>query len=418
MKRFIVFLLTFIFCISATVSASVGQRAVGKFESESNNTMNTADVINQDDTIYGYISSASDVDFYKVVFPLSGKANFWLGDIPSDEDYDLYVYDSNGNEIAYSAGTITTELISAIDVTANTTYYIEVDGFNGSYDASNAYKVRCKLLLDTYNYFCQGTASYSDPVYSITNLNNLYYKNTDGTTSSSTWLDKIKSGGCIASSYAMILKNLGATTTSAKYDIRTGKTGILEPDPFTVTLANTNFPSITQSNGVYIANTTRNPVYMYHADALAGFGKTYTSYNLRNLSDQDKANAIAYQLSLHPEGIAVSYASGTRTHTVVFTGTTYEVPTSYNFSLSRVSDEEMSMLATLDSEVTLESIQEWENAVNNKTRTTRASTYDGLFTVCDPVTTTSLSGNQVLFGNAYVGTSYGFSNATSIVVIN
>lgn len=394
---------------SSTYAFDVEPNAVAKNETESNDTMSTANLVNQDDTIYGKISSSSDTDYFKVVAGLSGYMNFWLGDIPSGKDYDLYVYNSSGTLLDKSIGTTSQELVSNIPVTKNSTYYFKVVGYNGSHDTNNKYRVRAKLYLNNYAYFCQNS-----PDYTTTNLDNLYYKNADGKPSSSTWLDRIKNAGCVATSYAMILKNLGATTTQPRYDVRTGSTSILQPDPFTVAYSNTLFPTITYTDGKYVANTTRDPVYMYHADAIGGFGRTYTSYSLTG-TDEDKANAIAYYLSLNPEGIAVSFQSGTRTHTVVFISTTHETPISYKPNLStRITVDE----SKLEGTVSEEEINAWITAYNSKTKlsaSVMASSYDGLFTVCDPV---GPNGNQVLFGNAYVGSSYGFSAAYKRIVIN
>jgi hypothetical protein len=394
---------------SFSYALDIEPKAVAKNETESNDTMSTANSVNQDDTIYGKISSSSDIDYFKVVAGLSGYMNFWLGDIPSGKDYDLYVYNSSGTLLGKSIGTTSQELVSNISVTKNSTYYFQVVGFNGSHDANNKYKVRAKLYLNSYAYYCQNS-----PNFTTTNLDNLYYKNADGSLSTSTWLARIKNAGCVASSYAMILKNLGATTTQSRYDVRTGSTSILQPDPFTVTYSNTLFPTITYTGGKYVANTTRDPVYMYHADAIGGFGKSYTSYSLTG-TDEEKANAIAYYLTLNPEGVAVSFQDGSRTHTVVFISTTYETPIGYTPSLSTTIMVDESKLENTVSE---EEINAWVTAYNSKTKLSASaltSNYDSLFTVCDPV---GPNGNQVLFGNAYVGSSYGFSAAYKIVVIN
>lgn len=73
----------------ATEASDVAPLAVLKTESESNDTRSAANLVNQDDTVTGYISSASDVDYFKVVASASGVFNFWLGNIPSGKDYDL-----------------------------------------------------------------------------------------------------------------------------------------------------------------------------------------------------------------------------------------------------------------------------------------------------------------------------------------
>jgi hypothetical protein len=72
------------------------------WETENNGTFSTADTIQDDDNVYGYISVAYDKDYYKITFESEGFANFYLGSIPSGQDYDLYVYDENYNEITKS----------------------------------------------------------------------------------------------------------------------------------------------------------------------------------------------------------------------------------------------------------------------------------------------------------------------------
>lgn len=114
-------------------------------ESESNNTYSSADLINDDDDVYGKISSSTDKDFYMVKFASSGKANFWLGSIPSGCDYDLYLLDSNGTtQLAQSInGGNADELISQYSVSANKWYYIKVVSWSG-YNTSTYYHLRAK----------------------------------------------------------------------------------------------------------------------------------------------------------------------------------------------------------------------------------------------------------------------------------
>ena len=61
-------------------------------ESENNNTVSAADKTYDDYDNYGAISSTSDVDWWKVTFTQNGEANFWLGNIPSGCNYNLYLY--------------------------------------------------------------------------------------------------------------------------------------------------------------------------------------------------------------------------------------------------------------------------------------------------------------------------------------
>ena len=94
---FLSLLLVVLLASSATLASEVHPLAVLKEESEPNNTRTTADLVNQDDTITGYISSSSDIDYFKVIPSVNGVFNFWLGDIPTGKDYDLYVYNSSGS---------------------------------------------------------------------------------------------------------------------------------------------------------------------------------------------------------------------------------------------------------------------------------------------------------------------------------
>ncbi len=130
------------------------------YETEPNNTMATAMTINDDDDLYGRIYDSTDVDWYKVKFPFAGKANIWLGNIPSGKDYDLEFYNSSGTKIGSSTTTNSQELIK-INVSANVWYYIKVYGYNGSHDTSN-YWLRAKVHPDYgamgWGYFFSNTS--------------------------------------------------------------------------------------------------------------------------------------------------------------------------------------------------------------------------------------------------------------------
>lgn len=381
-------------------ASDVTPSAILKTESEANNTRATANLVNQDDTITGYIGSSTDVDYFKVVASANGVFNFWLGNIPSGKDYDLYIYNSSGTLLRSSTSTSGyQELISGITATKGSTYYFMVKGKNGSYSATSAYTVRCKILMNPYAGFSQSSPANSATSFSTTNLDKLYSSGT-----SYTWLSKYKSAGCIIASYAMILRNLGATTSSSHYDFRSGVTGYLAADPFTVMLANTSWPTIANnSDGTYTASTTQNPVYTYHSRVASSFGQTINQVSIRNLDDKGKAEAIAYYLSLHPEGVAVSFESGTRTHTIVFVQTTVEVPSTYSPPTASVMAVTEYDLASDISELDMCSVS-----------TVAASDYDNSFTVCDP-SGTAYYGAPQSFSTSYAASSYGFDTAYRIL---
>ena len=397
---FLSLLLVVLLASSATLASEVHPLAVLKEESEPNNTRTTADLVNQDDTITGYISSSSDIDYFKVIPSVNGVFNFWLGDIPTGKDYDLYVYNSSGSLLGSSTDTGTTqEFVSGITAIKGNVYYFAVKGKNGSYNSTSEYTVRAKVLMNPYTGFSQTSPTNSATWFSTTNLDKLYSSG-----SSSSWLTGFKNAGCIIASYAMILRNLGATTSSSHYDFRSGSTGYLAADPFTVMLANTAWPTITaNSNGTYTANTSQDPVYTNHSRIASSFGKTIRQVALSGLSNTGKAEAIAYYLSLHPEGVAVSFQSGSRYHTVVFTQTTVEVSSTY-------SPPSASIMSAMDDEIPPElSELNTGNAI-----TVATSAYDNSFTVCDPSGTTYYGAPQS-FGSSYAGTSYGFSTAYRIM---
>lgn len=416
MKKFLRFAISILIVMTLTtsilssVAADIQPNAVAKNETEPNDMLATANSINQDDTIYAKISSNIDVDYFKVTAQMNGTMNFWVGNIPSGRDYDLKVYNSSGQELGSSAGITDQELVT-LPVTAGTTYYGKVYGYNGSYSTTEQYKYRTRLTLNTYNFFCQSPANFETK-----NLNNLYYKNKDGSLSSETWLSKINNGGCFVSSYAMVLKNLGATTTQSRYDVRTGLTTILQPDPFTVTLANTQWPSITlDANGKYVADTIASPVSCIHSNIVGGFGKTYTRYAMP-ASNLEKAKLIAYLLSLNPEGIIVYFENSSNSHAIVFTATTYEVPIGYQpptpSSLLSADDAEM------ESYISEAQVSAWEASLkrNSNNVTSAASTeYDNLFTVYDPGKS---NGAGILFSSSLAASQFGFGAAKSLFVVN
>ena len=134
-----------LFCLgSKTAYASAGTI----YESEPNNTYSAADLTYDDYDNYGYISTTSDVDWWKVKFNSSGTANFWLGNVPSGCDYDLRLYSSNGTTLIQSSTNSgnANELIT-INVSANVYYYIKINSYSGS-SSSSRYLFRAKLYPD------------------------------------------------------------------------------------------------------------------------------------------------------------------------------------------------------------------------------------------------------------------------------
>ena len=125
-------------------------------ETESNDNYSIADVMYDDGNNYGYLSSQSDIDWWKITFTESGYANYWLGDLPLNPDYtsgngeyqyldyDLFLYDSDGVTLLDSSTTSdTTNELIRYDVVANKTYYLCVSS-PSDYSTSETYKLRAK----------------------------------------------------------------------------------------------------------------------------------------------------------------------------------------------------------------------------------------------------------------------------------
>ncbi|MPM82402.1 hypothetical protein SDC9_129463 [bioreactor metagenome] len=108
-RVFIVMLLVFVFGINASAAISYNDSdqnntqpdfqfslmGATTYESEPNNTFYTANTINDDDNVWGYISSTSDQDWYSITYATDGLTNFWIGNFSSPCNYSINVYDSN-----------------------------------------------------------------------------------------------------------------------------------------------------------------------------------------------------------------------------------------------------------------------------------------------------------------------------------
>ena len=115
-----------------------------KNEGEPNNSMGSALTVNSDDTVTGTLSSASDVDWFKVKFSSNGVANFWLGNVPANCNYQLELYNASGTNIAGSYnGDGQQELISFYGVSANVWYYVKIYSAKGS-STTSSYTFRTK----------------------------------------------------------------------------------------------------------------------------------------------------------------------------------------------------------------------------------------------------------------------------------
>lgn len=124
------------------------------YETENNGSIGTADQTYSNYDNVGTIATAGDEDFWKVTFDETGtgvgSANFWLGNVPSDCDYRITIYESAGDGyyngyVVDNNGDGGQELLSNFDVFTGRVYYIRVDSAN--YDkSSSTYLMRVRQL--------------------------------------------------------------------------------------------------------------------------------------------------------------------------------------------------------------------------------------------------------------------------------
>lgn len=208
--------------------------------------------------------------------------------------------------------------------------------------------------------------------------------------------------GCWIASFAMVLKNMGATTSTQQDDLRTGSRGYLQSDPYTVMMANVNWSANTSSGGKYYNYFSGNdPMIVYPSRIANAFGKTSTSLiSLSGTVDQ-KANTLAMAIRNNPEGVMVRFQKATNPndqHTLVFVGTTLSGTSSLKIPRQELSEEEL---------VKQQELQFKNPVIHNydqEIKMTASVAYGDKFTVTDPASTT---GNNVLFNECWTASYFG-----------
>lgn len=433
MKKFFVFRKFFAILLScmlfvslignaaAVSSSEVMPLTVTGSEVEPNNTFATAQTMHSDYTLTGYIGYAGDVDYYKVTFPASGYANFWLGDIPSTMDLDLFIYNSAYTLIASKIDGGSAELISNMEVVAGETYYIKVQAFYGDmYDTADSYLIRAKMYLDEYIYYAQNPLNIT-----ATNLEKTY--STSYPTLS--WKTALINEGCVISSYAMVLNNMDATISSVE-DVRLAdengnmsSMSNVAADPYTVMIANANAYAgnditYNATEDKFYIDSTRYPVGTNIYDIALRFGVEYDRYNFNSShTNEYKKNAAAYLVAENPQGICLFFENPSvedSTHMIVLTETSYTVSSDFALMDPTISSQSIS-----DSTI-MALAEETVVAGHMRTYTTLASAAvieDGeQFIVFDPYSVTHDGGN-VCLSDSYTGNTYTWNQLFRIEVL-
>lgn len=124
------------------------------YESENNGSISTSDQTYSNYDNVGAISTAGDEDYWKLTFDETGtgvgSANFWLGNVPSDCNYRMTIFENAGGN-RYNAYVVDfnkdggQELLQNFDVFTGIEYYIRID--SATYDKSSSqYLMRVRQL--------------------------------------------------------------------------------------------------------------------------------------------------------------------------------------------------------------------------------------------------------------------------------
>ena len=119
---------------SSSVAFTVSNTTGGtQAEVESNNTTGTANAVaTSGTTVTGYISSSTDTDYFKVTLG-TGRTLAATLTPPSASDFDLYIYNSAGTQVASSLkGKGLVDSASVTNSGASATYYVRVKYYSGA----------------------------------------------------------------------------------------------------------------------------------------------------------------------------------------------------------------------------------------------------------------------------------------------
>ena len=109
-------------------------------ESESNNTIATADVVSTaNTTVTGNMGSSTDSDYFVVQLPAGKTLTATMTPGSSTADYDVYIYNSSGSQLALSEnGAGATDTASVANTTSATAArYVRVKYYSGGTGATN-----------------------------------------------------------------------------------------------------------------------------------------------------------------------------------------------------------------------------------------------------------------------------------------
>ncbi|MBR2453539.1 MAG: hypothetical protein IKB35_00900 [Clostridia bacterium] len=373
-----------------------GTFAVRVDENESNNSFATAQVIRSDYTVLGTTDEEDD-DYFQITVPVDGRLNVWLGNFPSSCDFDFRVYNENHTLLYSAAGTGTFEQLLGLAVNEGDTLYIWVY----SVDGSGSYSLRARVYLPTYTYYTQvedHTLSYNE-LEGIQSANGTY-----------DWQTAYYNEGCAVASYAMVLSNLGATTASPVADIPNANgssitSRYLDASPFTVMMANTYNPGVSYVNNKYVVSSNADPVLCSYPAIASFHGRSYADF----WPDGNEKEMVAELLSIAPQGLCLYFTSGSKTHMVVVTETTFEI-----------DEEDLTATASFEN-LYLDYRTPTKTPMDFATRSASnllIEDDDGdKFTVYDPYFTGTTASAGIPLSESYTGSTFTWYNLYYIIVL-
>lgn len=117
------------------------------FELEPNDTKGKADWLYVGKDAYGKIRESGDVDYWKVKAPKTGNYRIWLGEIPSSQNYDLYLESGEGRELGKSTNSGSMdEVIEGISLEKGVWYYIKINGQQDDANRDSYYHLKAEYL--------------------------------------------------------------------------------------------------------------------------------------------------------------------------------------------------------------------------------------------------------------------------------
>ncbi len=148
---------------------------------EPNETQATAAAITAGVTNSAAISTATDIDYYKITTTATSNIVYNLVG-PSGVDYDLTIYNSAGTQIGSGAGSTATETVSLTSQAAGI-YYIKVFGYNGA-NSATCYTIKATATTvtgcqSTYDVSTNGTTAGAATIPFNTNITGLISPSAD-----------------------------------------------------------------------------------------------------------------------------------------------------------------------------------------------------------------------------------------------